>query len=402
MNASAEHTMKPSLAAALLATGLGAAASAANAADGLQYQLHGFAAQAFALSEGANYVGDSHDGSFEFYELGLNGSAAYGPLTGSAQALVRRFGEQDDGDLRLDYAFLDYRVLSRMDLSAGVRAGRVKNYYGLFNDSRDVIFTRPGILLPGSVYFEGAGIRTLLFSSDGGQLYGGWSHGDHYSSFVVTRALDYTADSDQKRALFGGGAASFPGDLEINKLTIARLMDEWAGGTWRAALTYTGGEIALEPAPGVPIYGTLDAQIYVASLRYIGETYAFTTEYQYTQTDIQTNVSGREKNEGEGLYVQADYAFARNWTAMLRYDLTFVDRHDRSGRDYAQRTGEDRHTRYARDLTVGLKWLPDAHWGVWSEYHFIQGSGTVPRVENENRTVEANSGLFLLMVGYHF
>lgn len=370
------------------------------AGEGLHYQLHGFAAQAYALSEGANYVGDSHDGSFEFYELGASGALGYGPLMASAQLLLRRFGELDDGDARVDYAFLDYRALSGVNANAGLRLGRVKNYYGLFNDSRDVIFTRPGILLPGSVYFEGAGVRTLLFSSDGGQLYGGWSLGEHYASFAVTRALDKTADSDERRALFGG--AEFPGELQINGLTVARLMDEWAAGTWTAALTYTRSEIALEPGPGIPLSGSLDAQLYVASLRHIGSAYAVTAEYQLTRTLAQTNVSGRQRNDSDGVYVQVDYDFRPRWTAMARYDLTFSDRDDRSGRDYARETGGDRHGRYARDLTVGVKWLPDDHWGVWSEYHFIQGSATVPAIENQNRTVEASSGLFLLMLGYHF
>ena len=87
---------------------------------------------------------------------------------------------------------------------------------------------------------------------------------------------------------------------------------------------------------------------------------------------------------------------------MLRYDLTFSDRNDRDGREYAESTGNDRHDRFARDLTVGLKWLPDEHWGVWAEQHFIDGSATAPSLENQNRTIESDGALFLLMVGYHF
>ncbi len=153
----------------LLMTLTAAVAGNSAAARPLQYQIHGFAAQAYAHSDGNNYVGSSLDGSFEFFELGLNGSVAYGPLTVSAQGLVRKFGEIDDGQPRLDYGFADYRLFSTMNYNAGIRAGRVKNYYGLYNDSRDVVFTRPGVLLPGSVYFESTGIRALLFSSDGGR-----------------------------------------------------------------------------------------------------------------------------------------------------------------------------------------------------------------------------------------
>jgi hypothetical protein len=371
------------------------------AAPDLQYQLHGFAAQAYALSDGNNYVSDSLDGSLDFYELGLNGSAGVGPLTVSAQGLVRRFGEQDNGDLRLDYGFLDYRAFSTMDAAAGVRLGRVKNYYGLFNDTRDVVFTRPGIVLPSSVYFEGAGIRSILFSSDGGQLYGGYGYGDHYASFNVTLALDDTASGEEKRTVFGGGT-NFPGDLQINDLIVARLMDEWGGGTWRAALSYVHGKIEIDAAPGVPLSGYLDVDLYVASLRHSSERYAITAEYVLTSIGGESNPGGRVESKSDGLYAQFDYRVADQWTGMLRYDLYFVDRNDRDGSDYQAQTGGDPHSRYARDLTVGVNWLPDVHWGVWAEYHLIQGSATAPPIENMGRSIESDGSLLLLMLGYHF
>lgn len=372
-------------------------------AEGLNYQLHGFASGALAKSWGNNYVGESLDGSFDFYELGVNATAGGGPITVSAQGLYRRFGELDKEGLRLDYAFADYRFLSGIDANAGVRLGRVKNPYGFFNDSRDVVFTRPGILLPGSVYFEGSGIRSLLFSSDGGQLYGGWNVDDHYLSLIVSRALDFDASDDQERTLFGG---NFPGAIEIDGLTVARLMDEWAGGTLRAALTYTRAELALDPNPGVPLTGDFDADLYVASVAYNGERYSVTGEYLYTRFDGRLN-GIPERNSSDGIYVQGDYRFMPEWTGMLRYDLTFSDRNDRNGSDTASCARNedgsiDRHRCYSRDLTVGLKWLPDERWGVWAEQHFIQGSATAPRLENQGRTIESDGKLFLLMVGYHF
>ncbi len=384
---------------------LGAAAccigATVQAAPDFQYQLHGFAAQAYALSDGNNYVGDSLDGSLEFYEMGLNGSAGIGSVTASAQGLVRRFGEQDDGDLRLDYGFLDYRAVSTLDATAGVRLGRVKNYYGLFNDTRDIVFTRPGIVLPSSVYFEGTGIRSILFSSDGGQLYGGYGYGDHFTSLNVTLALDDTASGDEKRTLFGGGT-NFPADLQINDLIVARLMDEWGGGTWHAALSFVHGRIAIDAAPGVPISGAIDADIYVASLRHSGERYTVTAEYALTALTGESNPGGRIDTKSDGLYGQLDYRLTEQWTGMLRYDLYFADRNDRDGNDFAAQTGGDPHTRYARDLTFGLVWLPDQHWGVWAEHHLIQGSATAPRSENMGRSIESDGSLFLLMVGYHF
>jgi hypothetical protein len=371
------------------------------ALDEWQYQLHGFAAQAYAHSDGNNYVGSSLDGSFEYYELGLNGSVARGPFAFSAQGLVRRFGELDDGALRLDYAFADYRAISTLDYKLGLRLGRVKNHYGFFNDSRDVVFTRPGILLPSSIYLESVGLRGLLFSSDGGQLYGGIGLGDHYLSLVGTRAVDTTADKDERRALLGDGD-TLPNPIDIDGLTIIRLMDEWAGGTWRAALTFASARVSVAPLPQSPLEGALDADIWVASLRHNAERYAVTAEYQVTHTRLDSNFAGSDRSSSDGGYLQLDYRLGQRWKAMLRYDLIFSDRDDRDGRDYARQTGGDRHTRYARDLTAGLNWSPDEHWGVWLEHHFIRGSASAPSVENRDRSLRSEGNLFLVMVGYHF
>ncbi len=181
-----------------------------------------------------------------------------------------------------------------------------------------------------------------------------------------------------------------------------RLMDEWGAGAWRAALTYTTTGIEADPAPTNPVSGTIDATVWIGSLAYNAERYSITSEYVLTSTTTRTNLTGRSFGRSDGGYVQGDYRFNERWTGMLRYDLYWPDRNDRSGDDYAAATGGDRHRRYARDLTAGVKWLPDRHWGVWGEYHVIRGSATVPRLENGGRMIEADGNLFLLMVGYHF
>ena len=52
----------------------------------------------------------------------------------------------------------------------GIRVGRLKNPFGFYNDTRDVAFTRPGILLPQSIYFDRT--RNLGLSGDSVQIYG--------------------------------------------------------------------------------------------------------------------------------------------------------------------------------------------------------------------------------------
>lgn len=76
----------------------------------------------------------------------------------------------------------------------GVRLGRVKNPFALYNETRDVIWTRPGVLLPQSIYFDALALRQPEISSDGGILYGRYAFGNHAVSaeFLVSEVLDNT------------------------------------------------------------------------------------------------------------------------------------------------------------------------------------------------------------------
>lgn len=372
-----------------------AASGAAPPALAVDYQLHGFAAQGYSLSEGNDLYGSSRDGSFDLYELGLNGTVAFTPaLIASAQILMRDAGHTDDEGLRLDYALLDYQFLSGVDGSAGLRLGRVKNPIGLYNETRDMIFTRPGILLPQSVYLDGVGIRGLLFSSDGGQVYGSTALGDHELSAVFGFAPEREARSEERRVLSGG--ASLGGDLRVGDLYFGRLQDEW--GSWHLALSYVQGGATLEQS-GIEL-AAVDAEIWVASLRYVDARYSVTGEYALLKTRGQSGGMPIESSS-DGAYLQFDYRLTPQWTAYTRLDATFSDRDDRSGRRHADLTGQDRGRRYAYDGMLGLQWLPDAHWGFWAEGHLTDGAATVSGLDN-NGTRDSHWSALLLMVGYRF
>ncbi|MBS1212726.1 MAG: hypothetical protein H6R26_1343, partial [Proteobacteria bacterium] len=130
-------------------------------------QIHGFASQSYIHTTGNQFFGHSTNmGSLDFTEMGINGSwRPISQLQASMQIVYRRAGRTDDQDLRIDFGFLDYSFLSDSDDLLGIRLGRVVNPIGLYNDTRDMPFTRPSILLPQSIYFDIN--RNLALSSDG-------------------------------------------------------------------------------------------------------------------------------------------------------------------------------------------------------------------------------------------
>jgi hypothetical protein len=134
----------------------------------------------------------------------------------------------------------------------------------------------------------------------------------------------------------------------------------------------------------------LDAQYYVLSGQYNQERWTLTSEY--TLTSSTSKVSGtKDTNRSEGIYLQHQYRLTPEWTSLLRYDIEFGDRNDRSGTD-------------ARDATAGFSWSPAASWNVKGEYHYIYGSNagsSIPAIDNPGG-VSNRTRLLVLMVGWRF
>jgi hypothetical protein len=104
-------------------------------------------------------------------EVGLNiFYRALKNLSFAAQGLYRRAGATtgDAGEVTLDFGSVDLNLLNLQEGRIGVRGGRIKNPWGLYNETRDVAFTHPTIILP-LTYFERS--RTLMLATNGGQLY---------------------------------------------------------------------------------------------------------------------------------------------------------------------------------------------------------------------------------------
>jgi hypothetical protein len=386
----------------LLAAGaaMAAEAPADEAAAAKNYQIHGFASQGYINTDGNNFYGESRGGgSFDYYELGLNGLWQFRErLSVSGQLLAREAGKTDDGDVRVDYLFFDYRFINMDAARAGLRLGRVKNPLGFYNESRDVIFTRPSILLPQSVYLEGTGIREILFSSDGLQLYGDWDHDRHHTAFKMNFAKSDKVSEQTRENFLSGAGSALPGftvdNMRISDLFFTQVMDEVDGGRMRFALSYVRAKLTADlistlfPIPPADV--SLESDIITLSAQYNQERWSLTSEYSLTSSDF--DIAGMsDEGRSEGIYLQGQYRLTPEWTGLLRYDLSYGDRNDRGDSD-------------ARDATAGLSWMPKANWIVMGEYHYIHGSNGnagIPNIDNPGGTTN-RTRLLALMLGYRF
>ena len=360
------------------------------------FQWHGFAAQGFAYSEGNHIYGDSLDGSAELSELGLNAYwAANRHVSFSGQILSRRAGEADDGEPRVDLAFMDLALLRASGHQLGLRFGRVKNYYGFFNEGRDVIFARPSILLPTSVYFDGQGFRSILFAADGAQWHSSHRHGANITELAATFALNNELSEVQRRPLVGDSDQR----VEQSDFSTVRIMTDWDGGQFQTALSLLRTGLAVGSGGGAS--PSLQANVWVGSMRWNRSRFSLFSELAYVSSRLALGGPVR-KTHSDGGYLQLDRYLTPSWTAFARYDLRFNNRNDRNGREAEAAGRGPAHTSYARTATLGMRWQSPKGWGVMGEWHHIDGTASMPSLDNRGRTPAPTWDVWLLMVGLRF
>lgn len=371
------------------------------------WQLHGFASQGYTLTSKYNAYGQSRSGgSLDFTEVGVNILGRIRPnLLVAAQGLYRSAGGSDREDFRLDFANLDYHIAIGERGTAGVRMGRVKNPFGLYNDTRDVVWTRPGVFVPQSVYFDSLALRQPMISSDGGVLYGRYAAGDHAltTELVISEPLDDSGGATE----FLTGVPNVRGNLEGRPMFVGRMGYEWQEGRFRLLFSVVDLDRDFKSAtPGVSS-GNIKAFYPLASAQLNLEDWSFTGEYGRVTAERSGFIpgGGTMENTSESFYVQSQYRFMPDWSALLRYDSFILNVDDRSGKRSAQLSGLPKHSFYAHDVTVGLRWEFIRDWLVLSEYHSVWGTAWLSPADNPD-LVQRNGperwDMFALMLSYRF
>jgi hypothetical protein len=383
------------------------------------FQMHGFASQGYTYTSANDFFGNSQgDGSLEFTELGLNVLGHPLPnLLFAVQGLYRDTGGSDEEDFRLDYANLDLTLPVRDDLTFGIRGGRVKNPFGLYNEARDAIWTRPSVLLPQSIYLDALGLRSSVLSSDGGILYGRYAFGDH----ALTAEFLVSDPNVNDIVDFLALVPNEFGTLSGRPLFLGRAGYEWHEGRFRLLFTAVDFDHDFDPSASEPFLpGNVRLFAPVVSAQVNLEEWSFTAEYVrrgVRRTGIfpvlPPDPVGRKfllDNTDENYYVQVQYRFAPEWTAIARYDALFANVDDHDGTATARATGLPRHRFFAKDLTFGLRWEFADDWLVAAEYHNIDGTAWLSPIDNPGindpaRVREVSDGhwdLFALMFSYRF
>jgi len=368
-------------------------------------EVHGFATQGYTNTSANRFFGDSEQGSFEFTELGVNATLQALPdIRLSGQLLSRRAGDMYSGAPRVDFALADLTVLSTALNSAGILIGRIKNPLGLFNETRDVAFTRPGVFLPQVIYFDKA--RNLIMSSDGAGIRMA-RYGDVANLSFYAAAGQTLMDENVEYAYLGAGYA---GDFEPDGLSyIARVLVESPDERLRTALSIAKSSMDFERGTNDPIgSGGVDFVYGIASLQLSLEDWTLTTEYMREPVEWRgfagSVFAGRQATV-EGYFAQAAWQASEGIELMLRYEEGFADRADRSGEGIHATSGGlvPKHTQYSKILTMGVRWDITPDFMLRAEYQRHHGTFVLSSRENPDPGgMDPDWDLFALSVSYRF
>ncbi|MEQ1545496.1 hypothetical protein [Methyloglobulus sp.] len=346
-----------------------------------EVQIHGFLTQGFFHTSDNNVYGQSDDGiSPGLTEIGVNASyQPFSKLRFAAQGLYRRAGAVDRGSVRVDYGLADLTLFEYDSGKVGIRGGRIKNPFGLYNETRDVAFTHPTILLPQGIYFDRS--RSLMLSADGGSFYAEQrtDFGDFNFKFNV--GMPSSDLKEIKTIVLAKQNAQ--GSFDTKPAFATQLNYELNGGEYVLAVSYMDMEFDFNPAPGESLRrSTSRIQPLLFSAQYNGEKFTLTGEYEYRWNTF-GNFAAFDggKFVSESWYVEGSYRILPELQTTVRYDTFDMDISDRDG-ETAALLSFQKHSAFSQDWVFGLRWDITPSWMVRGEYHRVHGTAWLPQADN--------------------
>ena len=309
-----------------------------------------------------------------------------------------------DGSPSIDFALVDWNLFSDDEKAWGLKIGRVKNPLGLYNETRDVAFTRPSIFLPEQVYFDR--VRDLLLSSDSVHVYG-----RRYTDFG-TWDFDFgvgvgTVDENVEIAFL---SRNFAGEMDTTgPAYVGRVGFETPDGVWRLALSGAHVGLKFNPGAGDPFdSGNIDVGYWAVSGQYNAERWSLTAEYIEEPVDMRdfgTPLDRTGDVTAQGYYLQGSYLLRNDLEFVLRYAEGFLEKDDRDGSRRSALTDGviPAHRFFAKDWMLGLRWDVTPSFMLRAEYQWNMGTRNLSLRENPDpSTTEKNWEMFSLLGSYRF
>lgn len=337
--------------------------------DHMPLEVHGFVSQGFMMSTDNNYIMESKQGNFEFTEVGINFSK---PLTEKLrvglQLFSRKLGGVGNFNVKADWFFLDYRFSDEF----GLRAGRVKLPFGLYNDTSDIDAARVPVLLPQSIY--PIRNRDYLLAQTGGELYG-------RVKMANAGTIDYRA--------YGGaiqfdiearqGSAVVLSDLNNRYVVGGRILWETPVEGLRLGPSLQSLRLDADVVASPTATAAIEVPVvmYVGSIEYAFRDLLLSAEYSRWYVSVnshnETAFPSRPTVVSERAYAMASYRFNSWFQPGAYYSIFYRDTADRSLSENKQ-----------HDVAGTLRFDINSNWLVKLEGHYMHGTGGLVSGLNNN------------------
>ncbi len=366
----------------------------ANLASAGQPIVHGIISQGYMNSTDYNYLAPTEPGTFSYNEVMLNvGSAVSDNIRVGAQFLARNLGHAGNENVVMDWAYGDYRWRDEL----GLRVGKVKTPFGLYNQTRDVDMVRNSILLPQSVYTEL--MRDVMNAFEGISAYGTLTLGDaaslEYDTFLGTvdvegpnfpvdlmlqpmmaqmygSSLPLAGWASEGRDIYGA-ALRFNTPVDGLRLSATVFHGAMTGsGTFAGPLGYFSPTFTME----ANAWWVLSAEYTTEKLLAAFEFNRNSVDMEFTDVLVPTGVAEQPsvvmdfypKDHRGGWYGQTAWQF-NDWFQMGSYYSMYYP-------DYGVREG-DGFAWKQRDIALTARFDLTDYWLLKLEAHAMQGTGDV-------------------------
>lgn len=380
----------------LILTGIimSAITATAYSAEVMGVDIHGFISQGYLYTTDNNYIAPTEDGSFEFNEFGINFSKE---MTDKLRLGIQLFGKDlgpyGNDDIKIDWAFGDYRLKDWL----GFRAGKLKTPHGLYNETRDVDMLRTWIFLPQSIYSEitrdtdlgliGVGIYGNINMNKFGSL--------SYQGYVGTQNIE-TSESLAQALM--GVTANDPSQVTAQNIDVASKYV--AGLVWDTPLdgfrlsgTWSKAEVDLVSIfdftadPFFSFLGTgtwhsdLSSETMVFSAEYTWNDLLLVAEYMRSDRELTINELSPTPSEfkPDGWYLGASYRFNDWFELGGYYSEYYLDRNNRDGEGGAY---DPTSRAYLKDVCLTTRFNINEYCAIKLEGHMFTGTGSLSPVEN--------------------
>ena len=370
-------------------------------------QVHGFVSQGYIKTTKNNYLASTAraQGSFDFTEVGINFTKQLGDkLRVGLQVFAHDLGPLGNYAPQLDWYYLDYRMFDWL----GVRAGKTKLPWGLYNEANDVDAGRVPILLPQSLY--SVANRESLFAQTGGELYGdvrlGAAGSLEYRAYGGTIFLNTAEVSDQFKGFDvpydAGGRVMWRPPLEGLQLGASaqflRFDFQFAPTMDQVAAYQMAGQLPADFSGNVAF--KIPIKLWVSSIEYQRERLLLAAEYGRSYIHYTTNLAlPQTKVVNQGGYVMASYQVASWFTPGLYYSALFPDIHAKPV------AGQDSRSSFQHDVAATLRYDITSNWLLKLEGHYMHGTAGLNSALNDNKplnTLVKDWGVFLVKTTGYF